>query len=262
MTVPPKILVLAGTSEARAICRELSRRGVAVVASLSGAVSNPADYEAHVRVGGFGGTAGLADYMRADGITALVDATHPFALRISTSAAQAANSTGIPFARLDREPWKAGSTDHWHEFESVRDAIAALPRASVAFAALGGRSLGRGCYLEAMQSRADVRFVARSIEPQPHADAVPNCKVMVARPNQSTEQEIRMFREEGITSVLCRNSGGCAGRAKIDAANRLGLPAFLVAMPKPTPMTPGGTSFVDPLRAVRWAESVLGTTNG
>lgn len=261
MTVPPKVLVLAGTSEARAICCELSRSGVAVEASLSGAVSDPADYEAQVRVGGFGGTSGLAEHMQSEGIAALVDATHPFALGISASAVQAANSTGIPFARLDREPWKAAAPDHWTEFENVLDAVAALPQDSVVFAALGGRSLGRRCYLEAMRSRADVRFVARSIEPQPRADAVPNCKVLVARPNQSTEQEIRMFREEGITSVLCRNSGGRAGRAKIDAANRLGLPIFLATMPEPPPMPPGGTSFVDPLHAVRWAESVLGATN-
>ncbi len=261
MTIPSKVLVLAGTSEARAICHELSRRGVAVVASLSGAVSDPADYEAQVRVGGFGGAAGLAEYVRSEGIAALVDATHPFALGISASAAHAASSTGIRFARLDREPWRAASSDRWHEFENVRDAIAALPRDSVAFAALGGRSLGHRCYLEAIQSRADIRFVARSIEPRPHADAVPNCKVLVARPNQSTEQEIRVFQEEGITSVLCRNSGGRAGRAKIDAANRLGLPVFLATMPEPPPMPPGGTSFVDLLHAVRWAESVLGATN-
>ena len=261
MTIPPKVLVLAGTSEARTICRELSRRDITVVASLSGAVSDPADYEARVRVGGFGGAAGLVDYVRSEGITALVDATHPFALGISANAAQAASSTGIGFARLAREPWKAASSDRWHEFENVRDAIAALPRDSVAFAALGGRSLGRRCYLESLHSRADVRFVVRSIEPQPHADAIPNCRVLVARPNQSTEQEFRLFREEGITCVLCRNSGGCAGRAKIDAANRLGLPIFLATMPKPPPMPPGGTSFVDPLHAARWAESVLGTAN-
>lgn len=260
MTVPPTVLVLAGTSEARAVCRELSRRDVAVVASLSGAVSDPADYEAQVRVGGFGGAAGLSEYVRSERITALLDATHPFAVRISASAVQVASSTGIPFARLDRKPWQAASPDRWHEFGSVRDAVAALPQDSVVFAALGGRSLGRECYLESLRSRTDVRFVARSIEPQPRTDDVLNCKVLVARPNRSAEQEIRMFREEGITCVLCRNSGGSAGRAKIDAAHRLALPVFLATMPELLPMPPGGTAFSDPLQAVRWIESILGTT--
>ncbi|WP_037661186.1 precorrin-6A/cobalt-precorrin-6A reductase, partial [Streptomyces aurantiacus] len=99
----PHVLVLGGTTEARRLAAALAARpGVRVTTSLAGRVSRPAALDGDVRVGGFGGPDGLADWLREHRVTALVDATHPFAATISAHAARAANATGVPALALRR----------------------------------------------------------------------------------------------------------------------------------------------------------------
>ena len=77
-----------------------------VISSLAGRVNSPNLPPGGVRVGGFGGAAGLADYLRRQQIAAVVDATHPFAATISANALQAANRTSTPLVRLERPGWR------------------------------------------------------------------------------------------------------------------------------------------------------------
>ncbi|MEU0459042.1 precorrin-6A/cobalt-precorrin-6A reductase, partial [Streptomyces sp. NPDC006129] len=85
------VLILGGTTEARALAAALSARpGVRVTTSLAGRVAKPGALDGEVRVGGFGGAEGLAGWLREEGVSALVDATHPFAESITANAARAA----------------------------------------------------------------------------------------------------------------------------------------------------------------------------
>src|SRR5579872_6577100 len=100
-STPWTVLVLGGTSEARALASELDARpGLRVISSLAGRVSRPALPAGEVRVGGFGGADGLAGWARAEGVGAVVDATHPFAQTISANAADACARAGLPLLRL------------------------------------------------------------------------------------------------------------------------------------------------------------------
>ena len=104
-----RVLILGGTTEARRLAERLAGRSdLAVTLSLAGRTAAPAAQPVPVRIGGFGGAQGLADYLSAERIDALIDATHPYAAVISANAAAAAAAAGVPIAgaaaaALDRD---------------------------------------------------------------------------------------------------------------------------------------------------------------
>ncbi|UDQ87554.1 precorrin-6A/cobalt-precorrin-6A reductase, partial [Xanthobacter autotrophicus] len=92
----PHILLLGGTGDARALATRLAPRAdIRVTLSLAGRTENPAPQPVPVRVGGFGGPVGLEDYLKAEGIAAVIDATHPYAARMSFNAALACAEAGV-----------------------------------------------------------------------------------------------------------------------------------------------------------------------
>ena len=59
-----RVLILGGTAEARLLAGRLAGRpGLAVTLSLAGRTASPLPQPVPVRSGGFGGAAGLADYL-------------------------------------------------------------------------------------------------------------------------------------------------------------------------------------------------------
>src|SRR3954451_25249673 len=108
------ILVLGGTAEARELAATLHAQGIAVVSSLAGRVANPRLPAGEVRIGGFGGPQALAAWLREQAVRAVVDATHPFAERISASAARACAAARVPLLRLERPGWSERAGDRWH----------------------------------------------------------------------------------------------------------------------------------------------------
>ena len=117
-----RVLILGGTSEARELAVALDRAGVAVVMSLAGRLSMPRAPAGDVRSGGFGGPAGLASWLVEHGVVAVVDATHPFAERISASAVTACTRSNIPLLRLERPPWRERPGDRWHRVDNLEAA--------------------------------------------------------------------------------------------------------------------------------------------
>ena len=105
-----RVLLLGGTSEARALAACLVTDGIDVTSSLAGRVARPRLPVGAVRIGGFGGVEGLraalADY------DLVVDATHPFARGMSANAAAACAAEGIPLLRLERPGWEP--RPEWH----------------------------------------------------------------------------------------------------------------------------------------------------
>ena len=81
-----KVLLLAGTGEAREIAKGLAgQKGVDVVASLAGATRNPMDLPCRTRIGGFGGVDGFREELVSGGFQAVIDATHPYAALMSST---------------------------------------------------------------------------------------------------------------------------------------------------------------------------------
>ncbi|MEU7477876.1 cobalt-precorrin-6A reductase [Lentzea sp. NPDC042327] len=229
------ILILGGTGEARALASR-----VTAVSSLAGRVREPRLPAGQVRVGGFGGVDGLAQWLRDNDIHAVVDATHPFAARITANAFEACQRVGVPLLVLRRP----GFTPRpgWTRVDSVADAAAALPGERV-FLTTGRQDLAEfaGC---------PQWFLARMVEP-PEPPMPQRIEVLLARGPFTVEDELALMREHRIDVLVTKDSGGAMTSAKLDAAERLGLPVVVVRRP---PLPP-----VEAVATVDEAVSWLGT---
>ncbi|WP_406724161.1 cobalt-precorrin-6A reductase [Streptomyces sp. GD-15H] len=220
------VLVLGGTTEARELAAELTARpGVRVTTSLAGRVARPGAVAGGMRVGGFGGARGLADWLRDQGVTALVDATHPFAERITANAARAATATGVPLVVLRRPGWQPGPGDRWHPAPSLDAAAELLPRLGQRAFLTTGR-LG----LAAFARLTRLHFTLRSVEP-PEPPVPPHMRVLLARGPFTVADETALLREHRIDVLVTKDSGGSATSAKLTAARDLGLPVVVVRRP-------------------------------
>jgi precorrin-6A/cobalt-precorrin-6A reductase len=218
------LLLIAGTSEARALSEAIARDmpKARLIVSLLGATEKPAAYAGSLRTGGFGGVAGLADFLRAENVTHLVDAAHPFAKGMHRNAAAAAASTGVPYLAVVRPEWPA--RPNWHEVDCLRAASTALPHGARPFLALGQR------HLEPFRHRADLRPVLRMAQAPQTPPPFP-AEIVIGPPLRTANEEQALFQRYGVTHLVCRNSGGQAGIAKLDAAETLGLPVLMIRRP-------------------------------
>lgn len=218
------MLVLGGTGEARDLAAALAARpGLRVTLSLAGRTRAPLLPACAVRVGGFGGAAGLADWLRAEGVGALVDATHPFARTISANAAAAAVAAGVPLVVLERPPWEARPGDDWIRVPDMAAAASALgPAPRRVFLAVGRQEVA------AFRGAPWRRCLVRSIEAPAPGDLPEGAEVLLARGPFPEAEERALLAGRGIEVVVAKNSGGAATYGKIAAARALGLPVVMV----------------------------------
>ncbi|GHE05956.1 cobalt-precorrin-6A reductase [Streptomyces alanosinicus] len=235
--MPAHVLLLGGTTEARRLAADLAARpGVRVTTSLAGRVARPQAVAGELRIGGFGGAAGLADWLRTHQVDALVDATHPFAETITAHAAHAAAATGVPAVVLRRPGWRPGPGDRWYDVPSLAGAAEVLP-------GLGRRvflSTGR-LGLATFAGLTELRFVVRSVEP-PEPPMPPDTEVILARGPFTVAEERELLCGHRIEVLVTKDSGGAATAAKLTAARDLGLPVVVVRRP---PLPPGVTAVPD-----------------
>lgn len=224
--MPPHILILGGTTEARELAAELvARPGVRVTTSLAGRVSRPGALAGDVRIGGFGGAEGLAEWLREHRVDAVVDATHPFAESITANAAQAGAATGLPVVVLRRPGWQTVPGDHWHSVASLDEAAEALPGLGRRVLLTTGR-LGLAAFAHLPQ----LHFVVRSVEP-PEPPMPPDVEVLLTRGPFTVADEAALLREHRIDVVVTKDSGGAATAAKLTAAREAGVPVVVVRRP-------------------------------
>lgn len=220
-----RILILGGTADAARLARALAGRdGVEVISSLAGRTATVPELPGRVRVGGFGGAQGLAEFLRAEAIDRVVDATHPFAVRISAHAAEACAAVAVPRLMLARPDWQRQDGDCWVEVDDMESAAAALP-------ALGRRAfltVGNG-EVAAFADVAGVWFLVRLLAPQ--ALPLGDYAVVVGKGPFDAQAEQALMAGHRIDVVVCKASGGAATYGKIAAARALGLPVLMVRRP-------------------------------
>lgn len=223
-----KLLILGGTQEGRALAHALHGvdPGVQVITSLAGVTKHVADLPGEVRIGGFGGTDGLVTYIESNTIDVLIDATHPFANRITENAIQACAQTGTPYLRLDRPEWPMPKNTDVVFVPDAQEAARLVARTSSA------ALLTIGCKdLAAFEGVNKVKLVVRVIEQPGPEIKLNNATYVVARPPFTLEGEVALMRAHGIDTVVTKASGGDATRAKLDAAAQIG--ARLVVLRRP-----------------------------
>ncbi|MBR0710490.1 cobalt-precorrin-6A reductase [Bradyrhizobium liaoningense] len=221
-----RALILGGTADASLLAAEIAHARIDAVYSYGGRTRAPADQPLPTRIGGFGGASGLADYIRREGITHVIDATHPFAAEMSRNAVAACAEADTPLIALERMPWVRTQGDNWIEVADVDAAVAALPETPAhVFLAIGRQHIAP--FATKPQHAYTLRFVDSPEAPLPlPAD------VIVSRGPFTFDAELEMMRARGIAWIVARNSGGDGARAKIDAARTLGLPVVMISRPE------------------------------
>jgi precorrin-6A/cobalt-precorrin-6A reductase len=208
------------------MARALSKAGLDAVYSYAGRTERPVTQPLPVRVGGFGGAGGLADWLRAKGISHLIDATHPFAAQMSRHAVAACEILGIPLIALERPPWQAAEGDRWTHVPDLPAALAALGEAPRrVFLAIGRQTLG--AFASAPQHHYLLRLVDPPVEPLP----LPRAEAVIARGPFTVEGDRALLVEQGIEVIVAKNAGGTGAEAKLVAARELGLPVILIDRP-------------------------------
>lgn len=227
--VVPRILILGGTREARVLAERLVAEELAIpVTSLAGATDRPATLPGQVRVGGFGGVPGLTAHLWQGDYAAVVDATHPFAARISANAADACEATAVPLLSLVRPPWEPALGERWVDVADESAAAGALrdldlPSDKRVFLALGRQRVAPFAQL------AGIDFLLRTTDPvDPPFEG---CEVIVGRGPFSLEAEEELFRRERVAALVCRNSGG-EGEAKLEAARAVKATIVMIRRPE------------------------------
>ncbi|MCQ9370229.1 cobalt-precorrin-6A reductase [Corynebacterium sp. 35RC1] len=219
-----RALILGGTGEGREVARLLVERGWHVTSSLAGRVSAPKLPVGEVRIGGFGGPAGLTSWLLSQGVEVVIDATHPFAERISQSAAEAARATGIPLIALHRPAWVKQKGDKWIEVGSMQEAAEQASRFAHVLLTIGRQQLA------AFANDPHNLYVIRTVEP-PSAPLPLRHRVITSRGPFALEDEKALMIGNQIDVLVTKNSGGTLTEAKLQAANQLGIPVIMVQRP-------------------------------
>ena len=204
----------------------LAGAGIDTLYSYAGRTGAPAGQPVPIRIGGFGGAAGLAAVLRTGGFTHLVDATHPFAARISANAVIAAAEAGVPLLGFERPAWTPVPGDRWTAVPDTAAAAAALPAdpASV-FLAIGRQDL------HAFAGRPRHRYLLRLVDPPDGPLPLPGAVAVIARGPFDAAADRALMTAHGVELLVARNAGGAGARAKLDAARSLGIPVILIARP-------------------------------
>jgi precorrin-6A/cobalt-precorrin-6A reductase len=248
----PKLLILGGTGDAaKFIAQAAALPGVEVISSLAGRTPKPnMPTVGQVRVGGFGGEAGLLKFLQDEYIDLLIDVTHPFAAQISWNAANAAKAQGIPHLLVNRPGWEQQPDDRWIAAPTHEAAAALLPElAKRVFLTIGRQELAAFAHLQ------NLWFLMRMITPPD--PPIPFGEVILQQGPFSVEAEIKLMQRHGIAAIVSKNSGGNATYAKIIAARELSIPVVMI----PRPILPE-TEIVESIdAALDWLRSCdLGTS--
>ncbi len=242
-----RVLLLGGTAEARALAAALDAKGIEVISSLAGRVSKPTLPVGPTRIGGFGGAAGLAQFLADESITTVVDATHPFAATITRNAVAAVGD--IPLLVLRRPGWTPRVGDHWQRVPDITDAariVAARPPGTI-FLTTGRRDLA------AFADDDAHAYLVRTVDP-PTGPTPRRMTLLLARGPYHLAYERALMLEHDVTALVTKDSGGTLTEAKLAAARELGLSVIMVDRP-PLPAGVPVVATVD--EALSWVSQTI-----
>jgi precorrin-6A/cobalt-precorrin-6A reductase len=222
-----RALILGGTGDANQLAGTLLRAGIDAVYSYAGRTRIPLGHALPTRIGGFGGVEGLAEFIRHENITHVIDATHPFAAEMSRNAVEACAATNIPLIALERAPWKKMHGDKWIDVPEINAAVAALPDRRVhVFLAIGRQ------HLAPFAAKPQHAYTLRFVDSPDGRLPLPDAAVIISRGPFTFSGDRELMRERNIEWLVARNSGSAGARAKIDAARDLGIPVIMIARPE------------------------------
>lgn len=222
-----RVLLLAGTAEAREIALALSRkRDIYAVASLAGATRQSRPLALPTRIGGFGGEEGQEKFLREQAITHVIDATHPFASRISHRSAALCARLGLPYLQVLRPGWTPVEGDRWTMIDREEDAAGLISPGTTVFLATGRQTL------DSFANLSECKLYCRQIDPPEGPFPFPNGAFLVGKPPFPVGDEMALFKRLRIDWLVVKDAGGEASATKLIAARRLGVPVLIIRRPE------------------------------
>ena len=221
------ILLLGGTELARHLGDRLADCGdYEITYSLAGMTRKPnMPTSTSRRSGGFGGSLALQDYLKEQNIKAVIDATHPFARKITSNTAKSCRTLGIPYVNLAEPAWQRQDGDQWIIAQDLEQVVELVPSGSRCFLSIGKKELSK------LTPRADCWFLMRSIELPDSEHPLPNGIHIQSMPGETPDQEMELLKNHDIDLVISKNSGAARSYHKIVAARNLGLPVIMIERP-------------------------------
>jgi precorrin-6A/cobalt-precorrin-6A reductase len=222
-----RVLILGGTADANRLAEAVANDPrIDAVLSYAGRTENPGQPPIAWRVGGFGGIDGLVDYLRAEKIARVVDATHPFAAQMSAHAVSACSVASVPLLALKRPPWQRAPGDRWIEVDDLAaaaEALGTVPRRVF----LG---IGR-LHLETFAAHSKHAYLVRLVDPPRAPLPLHSAEVIVARGPFGRADDRAMLTKFRADIIVAKNAGGKWASAKVEAARELALPVVMVRRP-------------------------------
>lgn len=221
-----KLLLLGGTSDARKMADDLHEADVTIVYSIAGLVRIPSvPYE--LLVGGFTQFGGLTQYLKDHAVNAILDVTHPYAINMSTQALISAREMNIPCWRLNRLPWVKKAEDNWYEFDNWKNLFACLKNKKHVFLTQGQITQNQ---VETLSKYKNQNQVLRTAV-KPNIDLPESMTWIKAIGPFEEKNETDLLKQYSIDALVCKNSGGTATQAKLDAARKMKIPVYMLNRP-------------------------------
>jgi precorrin-6A/cobalt-precorrin-6A reductase len=232
---PKTILLLSGTSEGPILAQALSDAGFQVRATVTRQEAcaslfsaPPAGVEVEAR--GFDAES-LADFLRHGEVDLVLDATHPFAVRITRIAHAVCARLGFPYIRYERPDWPA--PDGTHLVDGFTEAARQLPELGTrAMLTIGAKQLKHFAHLHNhMTLFARILPSPISLE-QALKEGFTAERVLCLRPPFSQDFNLALFREYQIDVLVTKASGAEGGVVeKVSAARDLGIAVLMIRRP-------------------------------
>ncbi len=231
-----RVLLLSGTSEGPPLARALLAAGFAVratvtraeaCATLFGTLAGAVTVEAR----GFTDE-GLTEFLSRGEADVVLDATHPFAARITRLAHDVCGRLGVPFVRYERPDWEPPPGTR--SVASFAEAAALLPSLGRrAMLTIGAKQLKHFAHLhDRLVLIARLLPCAASLQQALAAGFAPD-RLLCLRPPFSQEFNRALLREYRADVLVTKASGREGGVVeKVMAACELGIEVVMIRRPE------------------------------
>lgn len=232
-----RLLVLAGTEDGRELADALKQRGHDILVSTLTAYGADLALEQGLQVrSGAMDAHILTDLLEGGAFAALVDATHPYAIRVKEMAKTVCEKLSLPYLRWQRSPLdlEIHPLIHWAED---------IPAAARIAAELGGQRILLTTGSNALPEWVSQPFSKDKllyIRVLPTAEVLARCESLGFKPNQiiaaqgpfSQEWDEAMFKQLAIEVVVAKESGKVGGTLeKVQACLSLNIPIVILKRP-------------------------------
>ena len=235
-----RVLLLSGTSEGRPLAQALLEAGFAVRATVTRAEacatlfgSPIADAPGSLTVEARGFTEeGLSEFLARGEVDLVLDATHPFAVRITRLAHAVCGRLGVPFIRYERPDWEPPPCTQ--QVDSFAEAATLLPSLGKrVLLTIGAKQLKHFASLQdRLTLMARILPCVASLQQALAAGFTPD-RLLCLRPPFSQEFNRALLREYRAEVLVTKASGREGGVVeKVLAARELGIEVVMIRRPQ------------------------------